>query len=143
MFYQGENTITSSQTAAQIAYAIEDISWETTESFDFGMDMNFFDNRLRFTGDIYKKITHDMLLELEVPDYFGYDNPQQNTGKMNTKGWEIALGWNDNIGEFRYSVSANLSDFKSVMGDLGGIEIARWVETLEQSKSKSDMVKYC
>ena len=64
-----------------------------------------------------------MLLELEIPDYMGFDNPQQNTGKMNTKGWEIELGWNDQLGDFKYSVSANLSDSKSVMGDLGGIEL--------------------
>lgn len=30
--------------------------------------------------------------------------------------------WHDQIGKFKYSISANLSDFRSVMGDLGGIE---------------------
>ena len=121
LFYNG-NTVVSSQTAAQTQYAIKDISWETTESYDIGVDANFFKNRLRFTGDYYKKTTRDMLLELEIPDYMGYDNPDQNTGKMNTNGWEVELGWNDNIGEVSYSVSANLSDFKSKMGDLGGIQ---------------------
>ncbi len=120
LFYNG-STVVSSQSAAQQYYAIRDISWETTESFDFGLDANFFENRLRFTGDVYKKTTNDMLLELEIPDYLGFDNPQQNTGKMNTKGWEASLGWNDRIGEFSYSVSVNISDSKSVMGELGGI----------------------
>ena len=52
----------------------------------------------------------------------GYDDPDQNTGKMDTKGWEMELGWNDQVDDIRYSVSANISDFKSVMGDLGGTE---------------------
>ncbi len=121
LFYNGSDVV-SAQTAAQTTYAIKDISWEKTESVDFGVDANFFNNKLRFTGDYYKKVTHDMLLELEIPDYMGYDNPNQNTGKMNTHGWEVELGWNDKIGDFSYSVSANLSDFKSKMGDLGGIE---------------------
>ncbi|TNF46644.1 MAG: TonB-dependent receptor, partial [Bacteroidetes bacterium] len=121
LFFQGSN-VAAAQTAAQIQYAIRDISWETTESIDIGLDANFFDNRLRFTGDYYKKTTKDMLLALEIPDYIGFDNPDQNTGKMNTKGWEIEIGWNDKIGELGYSVSANLSDYKSVMGDLGGTE---------------------
>ncbi len=121
LFYQGSN-IVSSQTAAQWAYAIEDISWETTESFDIGLDASFFNNRLRLTADYYEKVTKDMLLELEIPDYIGFDNPDQNTGKMNTKGWDLEIGWNDSFGDFHYSVSANISDFKSVMGDLGGIE---------------------
>ena len=121
LFYQGDDVI-SAQTAAQRYYAIRDISWETTESYDIGVDANFFGNKLHFTGDIYKKITKDMLLDLEIPDYIGFDNPQQNTGEMNTKGWEVELGWHDRIGELGYSVAANLSDSKSVMGDLGGIQ---------------------
>jgi len=63
-----------------------------------------------------------MLLALEIPDYIGFDNPDQNTGKMFTKGWETEIGWNDKIGDLGYSISANLSDFQSEMGDLGGTE---------------------
>jgi len=121
LFYQGSN-VAAAQTAAQIKYAIQDISWETTESIDFGIDANLFDNRLRFTGDYYEKTTKDMLLQLEIPDYIGFDNPDQNTGKMYTKGWEAELGWSDKIGEVGYSISGNISDFQSEMGDLGGTE---------------------
>lgn len=121
LIYQG-GTVVSGQAAAVSQYSIRDISWETTESYDFGIDANFFDNRLRLVADYYKKTTKDMLLDLEIPDYIGLDNPSQNTGKMNTKGWELSLGWNDKIGELKYSASVNLSDFKSIMGDLGGTQ---------------------
>jgi len=120
-FFQGSN-VAAAQSAAQYQYAIQDITWETTKSIDFGIDANFFDNRLRFTGDYYEKTTKDMLLQLEIPDYTGFDNPDQNTGKMFTKGWETEIGWNGKIGEVGYSVSANLSDFRSKMGYLGGTE---------------------
>jgi hypothetical protein len=63
-----------------------------------------------------------MLLELEIPDYVGYDNPNQNTGKMYTQGWDVEIAWRDKIGDFTYGISANLSDFKSKIGDLGGTE---------------------
>lgn len=121
LFFQGSNVV-SAQTAAQWQYAIQDISWETTESFNIGLDANFFDYRLRFSGEYYKKTTQDMLLPLEIPDYIGFDNPDQNTGEMYTNGWEIETGWADNLGELDYSFSFNLSDFKSTMGDLGGIQ---------------------
>lgn len=121
LFFQGSNVV-AAQTAAQTKYVIQDISWETTESIDLGVDINFFNNKLKFTGDYFQKTTKDMLLALEIPDYIGFDNPDQNTGKMSTKGWEAEIGWNDNIGDITYSVSANISDFKSVMGDLGGTE---------------------
>lgn len=121
LFYQGSN-VAAAQTAAQIQYAIQDISWETTESIDLGIDANFLNNRLRFTGDYYDKTTKDMLLALQIPVFMGFENPNQNTGKMFTKGWEAEIGWNDKIGELGYSISANISDFKSEMGDLGGTE---------------------
>ncbi len=121
LFFQGPSVV-SSQTAAQTQYVIQDISWETTESTDFGLDAYFLDNRLRFSGDYFMKTTKDMLLALEIPDYIGFDNPDQNTGKMETKGWEAEIGWNDRAGDFGYSVSFNISDYKSIMGDLGGTE---------------------
>jgi len=121
LFYQGTNVV-AAQTAAQTQYAIRDISWETTQSTDFGMDIHLFDNKLRLSGDYFNKTTKDMLLALEIPDYIGFDNPDQNTGKMSTKGWEAEVNWNDKIGDFGYSISANVSDFKSKMGDLGGTQ---------------------
>jgi hypothetical protein len=73
-------------------------------------------------ADYYKKTTRDMLLELQIPMFLGFDNPNQNTGKMYTNGWEAQIGWNDRRGDFSYSASFNISDFRSKMGDLGGTE---------------------
>jgi len=121
LFHQGQNVV-SSQSAAQFQYAIADISWEKTESYNIGVDANFFNSRLRFSGEYFQKTTRDMLLPLEIPDYVGFDNPDQNSGEMYTKGWELDLGWADDIRDFSYSVNFNISDFRSVMGDLGGIQ---------------------
>lgn len=121
LFYQN-GSVVSELTAAQIQYAIKSISWEKTQSFDIGLDATFFDNRLRFTGDYYKKKTRDMLLSVEIPSYVGYDNPSQNAGKMYTRGYDIELAWNDMVGDWRYGVSVNLSDFVSKMGNLSGTE---------------------
>jgi hypothetical protein len=63
-----------------------------------------------------------MLLALEIPKFIGYDNPSVNTGNMHTTGYDLEIGWRDQVGDFRYSVSANLSDFISKMGNLGGTE---------------------
>ena len=114
-------TIISTTTASQVTYNIKDITWETTKTWNVGLDATMFRNRLSFSGDIYRKNTYDMLLALEIPDLIGYSNPSQNAGKMHTNGWELQVGWQDRKGPFVYSVSANLSDYKSVMGDLSGI----------------------
>lgn len=107
---------------AQIQYAIEDITWETTESFDIGIDLRMFNNRFSLTADYYHKNTKGMLLDLEIPKYIGYDNPSQNAGKMHTDGFDLELSWKDKIGEVTYGVSFNLSDYLSRMGDLKGTQ---------------------
>src|SRR5690606_29604161 len=80
LFYSG-NQVVSAQTAAIMQYAIPNISWEKTSSFDIGFDASFVDGKLAVSGDYYKKTTEDMLLALEIPDYIGLSNPEQNTGK--------------------------------------------------------------
>ena len=117
----GQNSVSAS-TASVNKYPIQDITWETTESYNIGIDLASLSNRLRITADIYKKKTKDMLLALEIPRFIGLTKPSQNAGSMHTIGWELETGWNDRIGKFRYSVSFNLSDYKSVMGNLRGTE---------------------
>lgn len=119
--YRGSDII-SAATGAQVNYAIEDITWETTETANIGIEASLIGNRLALDFDYYKKQTKDMLLALEIPRYTGFSNPDQNTGKMHTKGWDFEVSWRDNIGDLNYSVAANISDAKSIMGDLGGTE---------------------
>ena len=120
--YTSPTTISSVMTAAQTAYAIYDITWETTKTWDVGIDLSMFNNRLSFTGDIYRKNTYNMLLSRKIPDVLGYSDPEDNIGQMHTNGWEIQIGWQDRKGDFTYAINANLSDYTSIMGDLGGYQ---------------------
>ena len=122
LFQNPTGIISALPTAAQIAYAVRDISWETTESWDIGFDAAFFQNHLRATFDYYRKDTHDMLLGLEIPSFLGYNNPDVNAGSMRTHGYDIELSWSDRVGDFNYTVTANFSDFVSKMGNLNGTQ---------------------
>ncbi len=120
MYDSNGSNIISQMTGAQINYAVRDITWETTYSWDIGLDAALFDNHLNLTADYYFKKTRDMLLAAEIPTFTGFEAPDQNVGTMHTRGWEVSIGWKDKTGDFSYSVNANLSDYKSVMGDLRG-----------------------
>lgn len=120
--WSSPSSIASMVTAAQTAYSIYDITWETTKTWDVGIDLTMFNNRLSIVGDIYHKDTYGMLLSRKIPDVLGYTDPQDNIGQMYTNGWEIQVGWQDRKGDFSYAVSANLSDYTSIMGDLGGYQ---------------------
>jgi hypothetical protein len=119
MYDKATQSVTAVQNAAQVYYAFENITWETTTTYGGGLDFHLFDSRLRFSGDYYHKKTSDMLLELGFPSYAGFSAPQQNAGDMYTNGWDLELGWSDKIGDFWYNISANLSDYRSKMGYLG------------------------
>jgi len=86
------------------------------------VDAYFLSNKLQFTGDIYKKNTSNMLLQLQIPSFMGFSNPDQNAGTMETSGWDLELSWRDKIGQMNYTVSANLFDSKTLMKDLSGTE---------------------
>lgn len=75
------------------------------------------------TGDWYYKKTRDMLLQVPIAPIMGLSDPYDNIGDMNTKGWEITLGWRDNIGDFSYGLTFNLSDDVSKMGYIGNKEV--------------------
>ena len=119
MYDKGSQTVSAVQNAAQVYYAFQDITWETTTTYGVGADMSFLDERLRLSADYYYKKTEDMLLTLGFPSYAGFSAPSQNAGDMYTKGWDLEIGWSDTIGDFSYSISANLSDYRSRMGYLG------------------------
>lgn len=122
LFYNN-GSVVSNKTAAQRGLAVEDITWETTTSTDFGLDATFFANRLKLGFDYYVKHTDDMLLGIEIPWMMGYSKPNTNAGRMSTRGWDLDLGWSDRKGDFTYSISANLSDFLSVMDYLNDADI--------------------
>ncbi|SIQ97869.1 TonB-linked outer membrane protein, SusC/RagA family [Maribacter ulvicola] len=104
---------------AQRYLTTPDISWETTNSTNFGVELGLFDDRLSLEGEYFIKKTEDMLLSLSVPDLVGFDDPTVNVGSMETKGWEVQASWNDRIGDdFNFSISANVSDSESIIGDI-------------------------
>lgn len=121
LYYRG-NTIVPVQTAAQQVYAVQEITWETTESMDIGMDVAFLNQRLSLTADYYQKRTRDILLTLDIPSYLGFDAPNQNAGVVGAKGYDIEVKWADNVGDLKYSIGANLSDVKTEILDLKGTQ---------------------
>jgi TonB-linked SusC/RagA family outer membrane protein len=106
--------------AAPLRLANEDVSWETTEMANLGLDAEFFDGRLAFTGDIYQKNTDGILLTLPIPTVIGLQAPVQNAGEVRNTGWETSLTWRDVAGELNYSLGFNLADVRNEIVSLAG-----------------------
>ncbi len=85
-------------------------SWETIDSHDAGLDFAFLNNRLRGSFDYFVKTNKGMFIDVTYPAVLGASAPKTNNGKFRAKGWEIALNWNDKIGEVSYNLGGSLSD---------------------------------
>ena len=86
-----------------------DLTWETSEQLDLGLDARFLNNRLSLGIDYFDKRTKDLLFDLTVPSELGFTSAVTNGGDVLNRGLEIEVGWKDRINDFRYSINANFS----------------------------------
>ena len=90
------------------------LKWETTHQLDIGVDMGFFNDRIRLMADYYNKKTTDLLFSVTLPDTSGYGSARQNVGSVRFYGAEVELStvniqsknftWTT---DFTYSFNAN------------------------------------
>lgn len=117
-YYLGNTSSAQATGGAATDLVNQELSWETTTVTNIGFDAAFLNNRLSVTGDMYERRTEDILLALSVPDMVGLDAPYQNAGIVENKGWEVSVGWQDEIGEVSYGIDLNLSDNRNEVIDL-------------------------
>lgn len=95
-----------------------DLKWETSEQIDLGFDARFLDNALSVTFDAYKKTNKDWLILAPVLATAGADAPYINGGDVVNKGLELSLQYQNKIGDFNYSVSANGAYNENTVGQI-------------------------
>ena len=89
------------------------LKWETSEQYDAGLDARFLNNRLTLTVDWYRKLTNDLLIQVNNLPEIGVAQSWVNAGKVLNQGLEFEVGWKDSVGDFRYSINANLSTLQN------------------------------
>lgn len=97
-----------------------DLGWETTHQFDFGVDLSLFNNRLDFTIDAYVKKTTDLLLSVEIPYTTGYDTSLQNYGSVRNVGVEFSVTSHNFVKKnFSWDTDFNISFNRNKVLSLG------------------------
>ena len=92
----------------------DDLKWETSEQWNIGFDARFLRDRLTFSVDYFNKKTKDLLVSGTTPSLvIGGSTSPINAGNVSNKGWELELGWRDNIKDFSYSIRTNLATLKN------------------------------
>src|SRR5690606_903468 len=106
--------------ARQSSLANQALTWERSDQWDIGVDMGFWNNRLRLVLDYYKKNTHDLLFTINLPAYSGYSTALYNTGQLENRGVEVEVSadllQNDVV---TWSVQGNYAYNRAKMVSLG------------------------
>lgn len=113
-----EGVIPSKTTQPNIVPA--GLTWETSTTANLGIDLNMFSNRLTINFDIFQRKTTNMFTKgVTLPGIYGASTPFGNYADLDTKGWEIAIGWKDQFqlgkSPFSYNIMLGIADSKSVI----------------------------
>jgi TonB-linked SusC/RagA family outer membrane protein len=96
------------------------LSWETTDQWDVGIDFGLLNNRISGEVDYYQKKTTGLLLNVNVPATTGFTTQVRNVGAMSNKGVEIVINTDNLVGEFKWKTSFNAARNINVVTDLNG-----------------------
>lgn len=107
--------------ATILTYVNEGGKWETTEQWNVGVDLSMWGGMLTATVDGYIRDTRDMLLNITTPAHVGNRYYLMgNVGTMRNQGIDISLGHSNMVGDFRYSIDANISLVQNELTALNG-----------------------
>lgn len=114
--------IASSYLSAGTSLNNANLKWETTHSFNVGLDFGFFSNKLNGSVEVYKNNVKNLLMEMQVAGC-GYNTQYQNVGETQNSGYEFTLNYTavnkkDYGLDFSLTLGHNVNEVKS----LGGME---------------------
>lgn len=142
------------------------LRWEQSHSFEVGLDLGFFNNRLAFILDYYNRTTDDLLTNVDLPAYTGFSTMKTNLGKLRNQGVEIEMraniisnkkGWSWEVGANLTSVAnkiLRLPTSDKPFNQIGGYEVAagkadengnfptKWIGGYREGGKIGDLVAY-
>ncbi len=86
-------------------------TWERVQTLNMGFDLQMMDNKFSASGDYYIRKTIGMIIPgAELPAVLGAAAPTENAADLKVNGWELAMSWQDKMGDLSYKVGFTLSD---------------------------------
>jgi outer membrane receptor protein involved in Fe transport len=104
---------TVEQGVAQTRLVDQSLKWETTTVTDIGFDLSVANGLFFLTADWFNKVTDDILYQIQVPASVGLSSPTVNYASMKNTGFEFEIGHFNQVGDFSYNASFNLSTYKN------------------------------
>lgn len=98
---------------------IPDLKPEIVTSYEAGIDINLFKNRLRFSGTYYMVENRNQILSTKLPPSSGYSTKNVNAGLIVSKGFEFQMGGTPvSTQNWRWDINANLTRNRTTIKEL-------------------------
>ena len=99
------------QAVKELTSGNENVTWETAKKVNLGIDVAFLKDRLHAYVDFFWEDRNHILVsnEATLPAVTYLPSSYVNEGRVKNHGYEVTLNWEDRIGDFRYSISPNVS----------------------------------
>lgn len=95
------------------------ITWETSEMFNLGLDASLFRNKLSLEFDFFYKKTSDILrVRTDMPGILGYRLPAANVGVVDNRGVDFSFNYSNSIRDFKYNINGNFTWARNRIIDL-------------------------
>jgi len=88
-----------------------DLTWETDENVNIGLDMGLLANRITLVADYFIKTRRDLLSYNQLPSNSAIGRIAYNVGSQRSKGWELTVSSKNLVGEFKWSTDVTLSTY--------------------------------
>src|SRR5690606_33256192 len=98
----------------------DDLQWEKTSTYDVGIELGLFQNRLNFDVSYYNRRTTDLLLDAPLPGSTGFLTVMRNIGSVRNQGFDIMLTASPiQRDEFNWNTTLNMNYNKNEVLQLG------------------------
>ncbi len=109
---------------------------EKATSYEFGMDVRAFENRLRFEGTYYKEDNRNQILGVPLAGSSGFGSIMVNAGLLQSLGWEITLGYTPiKTKDWHWDVNVNFTSNKTYLLELA--ENVEFVQFWDEARVKN------
>lgn len=95
------------------------LTWETTEGYDIGVDVSLLNNRVSFSYDYYRKKTDGLLYGIDIPVQSGFSTITSNIGRFDFWGHEFTVDTRNLTGALTWNTSFNVSIPRNIVKKLG------------------------
>ena len=102
------------------------LSWETVNPLNVGIDFGFLRDRIKFSAEYFHKTTKDLIYNLPLSGSQGMTGYTDNIGELVNKGFEFSLNadiFKGDRNQFNWNVGANVSTLDNKITELYGGEV--------------------